>query len=47
MPLYKWLIKQEKEFVDDVNKNELYGNGQFTISELRELDEKFNPVDDE
>lgn len=46
MPLYKWLEKQDKEFVDDVNKNELYGDGQFTMKQLCELDEKFNPVDE-
>jgi hypothetical protein len=45
-PLYKWLKTQPKEFVVNVNNNELYGNGQFTIEELCELDKKFNPVDE-
>lgn len=46
MPLFKWLRTQDKEFVDDVNKNELRGDGQFSMKKLRELDEKFNPVDE-
>lgn len=46
MPLYKWLKTQPKEFVSDVNKNELYGDGQFTMKDLAELDNKFNPEDE-
>lgn len=46
-PLAKWLKTQPKEFVDDVNNNELLGNGQFTIESLIELDNKFNPEDED
>lgn len=45
-PLSRWLATQPKEFVDDVNNNELYGDGQFSIEKLCELDEKYNPVDE-
>lgn len=45
-PLYKWLKTQPKEFADNVGNNELYGNGQFTIEELAELDSKYNPEDE-
>jgi len=43
--LYKWLETQPKEFVDEVNSSKLLGDGWFSLDELRELDEKFNPED--
>lgn len=45
-PLARWLKTQPKEFVDNVNNNELYGDGQFTLESLIELDNKFNPEDE-
>ena len=44
-PLFKWLQTQPIEFVDNVNKNELLGNGEFSIQSLIELDELYNPED--
>lgn len=44
-PLDKWLATQPKEFVDDINNNEILGDGYFTINDLIELDNKYNPED--
>ena len=44
-PLDKWLETQPKEFVDEFYKSEMLGDGHFTIDELRELDDKYNPED--
>lgn len=45
-PLERWLATQPKEFVDDVNNNKMFGDGHFDINKLRELDDKFNPEDE-
>lgn len=45
-PLDKWLATQPKEFVDEFYKCKMLGDGSFTIAELRELDSKFNPEDE-
>ena len=40
---YEWLRQQPKEFVNDVNNNEMLGNGAFQIDDLIELDRIYNP----
>lgn len=42
-PLEKWLEEQPKEFIDNVRNNEMFGDGDFDIAQLKELDEMFNP----
>ncbi len=43
----EWLKTQPNEFALDVNKNEMLGNGYFTVADLIELDLKFNPEDED
>lgn len=45
-PLKTWLLLQPKEFVDDVSKNEMLGDGYFALDNLIELDCQFNPEDE-
>jgi len=45
-PLARWLKTQPKEFVDDVNNNEILGDGYFSLEDLIELDRKYNPEDE-
>lgn len=44
---YDWLRQQPKEFVNDVNNNEMLGNGTFQINDLIALDQLYNPEDDD
>lgn len=41
-PLYQWLKKQPKEFVLDVEGNDIYGDSYMSLDKLRELDDKYN-----
>lgn len=44
--LIEWLKQQPKEFVNEIVNNEILGDGNFTIESLAELDEKYNPEDE-
>ena len=46
-PLYRWLQTQPEEFVKNVLDNGDVRHGILTIDQLRELDEYFNPEDEE
>ena len=44
--LLDWLKEQPKQFSDAVFESpDLLGDGQFSVEKLRELDDKFNPED--
>ncbi len=45
-PIDRWLATQPKEFVENVLDNKMFGDGHFDITKLRELDELFNPEDE-
>lgn len=44
--LVEWLRTQDKEFVDYVVNNDVFGDGHMTVAGLIELDLKFNPEGD-
>ena len=46
-PLNRWLGTQPKEFVDEIDRDSMYGDSYMTIEKLRELDEQYNNLEGE
>ena len=46
-PLNRWLGTQPKEFVDEIDRDSMYGDSYMSIEKLRELDIKYNNLEGE